>query len=206
MSDLKQEFFEFIGARLQAQLEASMKRIEHALTRIGEQLTAQSTALSRLQADNEATKAQIAELQANFQTQSDAINAANARLQKSIDDLKNAAGNDDALNAIATDQEAALGSLKAISEGMAASATSEGGLDQPPATQVAITPPSASLAPGGTQAFSSSVPSAWAATSGSIDANGNYTAPSDPSIIGDDVTATPLDTTVSAATAHVTIG
>jgi hypothetical protein len=69
-----------------------------------------------------------------------------------------------------------------------------------------IDPTSATVAPSGTQQFTASEPSTFSATSGSVDANGLYTAPADGSgATSDQVVATSVADPTKSATASVSL-
>lgn len=82
-------------------------------------------------------------------------------------------------------------------------------LNPPPPVSVSISPTTASLAPGATQQFSATVSNAtdtsvtWKAGTGTVDANGMYTAPATTGT--DTVTATSNADPTKSASASVTI-
>lgn len=173
-----------------------------------------STAVTRLQADNDALKKLTTDLQSSFATFAQGALDAYARFQKSLDDLKNAAGDEDAVNAVAADMEAnVLPALQALKDQATAAGATAGGEDQPatpppppPPTGVVITPSGdVSTTPGNPIQFSANVPVNWTAGAGQIDTSGLYTPAPDPTVTNDTVTATSQADATQTATVSVTI-
>lgn len=198
-----QYFLHYIAGRL-GRMERS---IHNQLDRMEITLSANQTALSRLQADAETMKALLVTTQANQSAASAAISAAVARLQSDIDALK-AAGNDPvALAAVADSLETTMTGFQGVSDGLKASADAAATIDPktPPApSNPVVSPATANIPPGGTQQFTSDKLVSWSAVSGTIDASGLYTGPADLTITSDVVTATAADNTTG--TAAVAIG
>lgn len=177
-----------------------------------------STAITRLQADNDKLKTMLSDLQTSQTAAAQAAADAYTRFQASLTALQNAAGDEDAVNAVAQDMETnvlpALQALKdaatanagiAAGEDVAAAPPATGGTGTPPTTAaIVITPSSATVAAGNTVQFSANVSVKWSANAGSIDDSGVYTPPPDATVTSDVVTATAADGTTS--TASVTIG
>jgi DNA-binding transcriptional MerR regulator len=131
-------------------------------------------------------------------------------LEDIIKELRDAAGSGDAdvINAAADKAEAVVSDLKDLHSGLSdldTSVQSQSGAPATPApTAVTITPTSVDVAAGAQTTFSTNVPANYSALSGSVDANGVYTAPTDPTIASDTVTAT-SQADGSTATASVNI-
>lgn len=187
------------------------RHVLRTLRKLEETTMATKSGLQRVQEDSAALQQQVTDLQTAQQTQGTALLAAQARMQADIDALRQAAGsgNEAALLAVADQMDTTLGVVKSVTDALNASATAEAGVDPtpvntpPPSTGVTISPATAALAPSATQAFTASQAVSWSAQNGSIDANGNYTAPPQPGT--DTVTATPTDGS-AAATATITVG
>lgn len=195
------------------------KSMTNQLNRMERQLMVNSTALSRLQTDNDALSKKLTDQQTSLTNLASAQTAAFARFQDDLDALKAAGNNEDALNAVADSLETTMAGFQSVTDGLNAAAgvaagedvpastpPAGGGTTPPATTTLVISPASVNLPPGGSQQFSANVPVAWSAQSGSIDANGNYIAPGDLTLTSDVVTATPTDTTIAAVNASVSIG
>lgn len=186
----------------------TLGRIEQLLLSVKELTMSTNTGMQRLQDDSDAMQAQLTTIQTSLKTMSDALVAANIRMENDLAALRGAAGsgNADAINAVATKLETTLGALKTIQAQMDATATAEGTLDQPvTSTALTVSPTTAQVAPGGTQQFSASTSVTWKANNGTIDTNGLYTAPTTGQT-ADVITATGVADTTQTATAQITIG
>lgn len=175
------------------------------LNRMEELLMSTTTGLGRVQADQQLLKDQLTALQVALAASVQAQTDANTRLENDIAALRNLGGSGDeaALNAVADSMEQTLVGLKASTDALSANVTSEQAVD-PVVVAITIAPTSASVVRTATVQFSASMPGTFKAASGSIDATGLYTPPTDTTILSDTVTATSADGT-SAATASVSI-
>lgn len=110
--------------------------------------------------------------------------------------------------------ESSVAQVRALITNINDAVTAAKAATAPPVTaplSVVVTPSSATLAPGATQAFTAAVSGGaaggdqsvkWSATNGTIDANGNYTAPASGT---DVVTATSNQDGTTTGTASVTV-
>lgn len=193
--------------------------LREQLNRMEKEIMANATALQRLQDDNAKLQQQLTAMQTaqgNLQTQlstfATAQAAANKRLMDDIQKLKDAS-NDPAIAAVADSMEqttqgmvTSTAAIQTVADALAANAAAEDQVDQPAAPPaLAVSPKTAQITQGGTQQFTASQPVTWSAVSGSIDANGLYTAPSDLGITGDVVTAASQADATVTDTATVTI-
>lgn len=174
--------------RLEDGSSPTYQRILLALERIEQNQMTEKEALARLQGQFDTLQSQQTENNttlANFVKSQD---LANARLQATIDELRNQAGsgNADAINALADRAETILADQRSAIDTMKAGIVAEDALDEPVPV---VSPATATVAPGATQQFSCNVPCSWAADNGSIDASGLYAAPASGSTT-DKITAT----------------
>lgn len=201
------------SAHLQAKM---LTQTVNKLNSMENTLTAQSTALTRLQTDYDNLKKQndqqiaaLSDLQAKQKESNDSLLAI-------IEQLRSAGNDEAAIAAIADDMENnLLPKSQQVLDGLTQAAGAEVSSEQagqgtppppppPPPNQLTIDPPSVTLVPGATQQFTASAPVNWSADNGSIDSNGMYTASSDPSLTSDVVHASAQDGSGSAD-AQVTI-
>jgi hypothetical protein len=138
-----------------------------------------------------------------------AIQNAAAEFSTLLQDIQNVNGvNPGAVDGLVTKGQTLVTNLNAAVTAAQAAAN-------PPAISVAISPTTATVAPGGTQSFSATVSNdsanagvTWAVASGgqgSVDTNGNYSVPAAAVAGTDTVTATSVTDPTKSASASVTI-
>lgn len=187
--------------------------MSESLVRMEKIMVQNSAALTRAQADVEKLVQANNDLKTSFNDFKTANQTSNDRLLKEIQDLRTQVGGtdqEDAINAIADRIENIVTDNNTMATDLAAMTSTEGtiGTDpqQPPPTQsVTISPKTATVTPGNPQQFTTNIPVTFSAQNGSIDQNGVYTAPPDPSVTSDVVTATSQADASQVDSASITI-
>lgn len=197
-----EDFLRKILRRIDDFEERSSSQLKEVLSK----MSTQADALSRVQADVKAVSSKMDTLATQVKGVSDGVDSESDTITQLVQEIRNQAGsgNADALNAVADQLEGVGTRLDGhVSTLQAAAAKAQQGALA--GTTLQIIPPTFSIAAGATQQFTTNLPSTFSAANGSVDANGVYTAPTDPAITSDQVTATSTADPTKTATASGSI-